>query len=327
MAEEQTDVEIEEVAPAPDAIIPSSNQVPTATETAIVPTVVVTCANVSKADAGPPIGTAQPAAVVVEEPDRQDLYKGGVKIGTATEFVIFDAGQKVVKEVAGHLRAMVDAAAVNEVVLWTSSGFRTMKQQEDIVKDKGLASQGGLAAAAGHSNHQNGIAIDFDVRRDSGKPFEWLTMNAWRYGFIRGVTKERWHWEYWGDWGGEENKPEWAKHPKWGAGGHQPKTMFSIVKRVHACGVGNGGRYPMKAGNWWSTYFPSLENHSDYLTGGKTNSWIGYGNAHLPDKFDTLYPGWDSNAGASISPFTNDGTAGVGSNAPTVGVLAMPPQS
>ena len=83
----------------------------------------------------------------------------------------------------------------------------------------------------------------------------------------------------------------------------------------------------MKAGNWWSTYFPSLENHSDYLTGGKTNSWIGYGNAHLPDKFDTLYPGWDSNAGASISPFTNDGTAGVGSNAPTVGVLAMPPQS
>jgi len=330
MAEDQTDIEEIEGAPSPPSGVESSNQVPTAASTSVVPALVVTCANVSKADAGPPVGTAAPASVEPDPDfdDRQDLYRSGTKIGTATEFVEFD-GQMVIKEVAGYLRAMIDAAATNGVVLEVGSGFRTMEQQEQIVREKGLASNGGLAAAPGMSNHQNGIAVDFDVHGDTGRPFEWLTMNAWKYGFIRGVTKERWHWEYWGNWTGQE-KPEWAKHPKWGANGHQPKTMFSIVKRVHAVGEGNSSGHPMKARNWWNAYFPNLTTHSDYLTGGKTNSWIGYGNAHLPDKFDTLYPGWDTTAGAGISPFLDNGAAGVGTNTranASVGVLAMPPQS
>lgn len=289
----------------------SANQIPTAQSAAVVPPLVTTCANVSNADAGPPVGTELPAAVVVEEPDRQDLYRSGTKIGTATEFVEFDNGQMVIKEVAGYLRAMIDAAAANGVTIWTTSGFRTFAKQEQLVREKGLASQGGLAAAAGYSNHQNGIAVDFDVVRDNGKPYEWLVLNAWKYGFIRAVVRERWHWEYWGDWAGQE-KPDWAN------GWHSPKTMFSIVNRVHACGEGNGGSHPMRTGNWWNTYYGSLENHSDFLTGGKTNSWIGYGNSHLPDKFDMLYPGWDSNAGSGFSPFIDNGTAGVGTNTPSV---------
>ena len=273
----------------------SSNQVPTEISGSVVAPLVVTCADVSKSDSGPPVGTARPATISEDdiEEDRQDLYRSGRKVGTATEFVEFDNGQKVVKEVAGYLRAMIDAAKANGVVLKVGSGFRTMAQQEAIVADKGLASQGGLAAAPGYSNHQNGIAIDFDVVRNNGKPFEWLAMNAWKYGFIRGVTKERWHWEYWGNWTGQE-KPDWAN------GWHSPKTMFSIVKRVHACGTPGGGNYPMKESNWWNAYYASLTNHSDYLTGGKTNSWIGYGNTHLPDKFDRLHPGWDTHAGSSV---------------------------
>ena len=133
----------------------SANQIPTAQSAAVVPPLVTTCANVSNADAGPPVGTELPAAVVVEEPDRQDLYRSGTKIGTATEFVEFDNGQMVIKEVAGYLRAMIDAAAANGVTIWTSSGFRTFAKQEELVREKGLASQGGLAAAAGYSNHQN----------------------------------------------------------------------------------------------------------------------------------------------------------------------------
>ena len=313
MAEDQTDIEEIEGAPSPPSGVESSNQVPTAASTSVTPPLVVTCADISKSDAGPPMGTAQPATISEDDidDDRQDLYRSGEKIGTAREFVEFDNGQKVIKEVAVYLRAMIDAAAANGVTIWTSSGFRTMEQQEALVEEKGLASAGGLAAAAGYSNHQNGIAVDFDVVRDNGKPFEWLTMNAWKYGFIRAVTKERWHWEYWGNWTGQE-KPDWAN------GWHSPKTMFSIVKRVHACGEGNGGRYPMRASNWWNAYFPSLTTHSDYLTGGKTNSWIGYGNAHLPDKFDTLHPGWDTVAGASFSPFLDNGTAGVGTNTPSI---------
>lgn len=287
----------------------SANQIPAAASTSMTPPLVVTCADVSRTDAGPAsVGTAQPATISEDdvERDTQDLYRSGNRVGTASEFVEFDNGQKIVKEVAVYLRAMIDAAAANGVIIWTSSGFRTMAQQEKLVRDKGLASAGGLAAAAGYSNHQNGIAVDFDIVRDNGKPFEWLVMNAWRYGFIRTVTKERWHWEYWGDWTGQ-SKPSWAY---W----HTPKTMFSHVRRVHACGEGNGGRYPMRASNWWSAYYPSLLNHSDYLTGGKTNSWIGYGNTHLPDKFDELYPGWDTDNGAGVSPFLDNGAAGTGDN-------------
>jgi hypothetical protein len=297
----------------------SANQVPTPSSTSVTPPLVVTCANVFKTDAGPPIGNYLPATILEDDidDDRQDLYRSGEKIGTAREFVEFDNGQKIILEVAVYLRKMIDDAASDGVVIWTSSGFRTMAQQAALVEEKGLASQGGLAAAAGWSNHQNGIAVDFDVVRDNGKPFEWLTMNAWKYGFIRAVTKERWHWEYWGNWTGQE-KPDWALN--W----HSPKTMFSIVSRVHACGDGTSGKYPMKAGNWWSTYYSSLSNHSDYLTGGKTNSWIGYGNTHLPDKFDMLYSGWDTTV---FSPFLNGAATGVGDISNVVGIFAMPPQS
>ena len=28
------------------------------------------------------------------------------------------------------------------------------------------------------------------------KQYRWLSLNAWKYGFIRTVRSERWHWEY-----------------------------------------------------------------------------------------------------------------------------------
>ena len=278
----------------------SANQVPQVASTTVVKPIVVTCADVSKSGSpGPIAGRVRPAIISPADiiDDRQELWKSGVRIGFTDEFVEFDNGQFIVKEVAVYLRAMIDAANQEGVLIWTSSGFRTFAKQEELVREKGLASEGGLAAAAGYSNHQNGIAVDFDIVRDNGKPFEWLVMNAWKYGFIRTVAKERWHWEYWGNWIGQE-RPRWANHLAWGDGiyGHRPRAMFSVVGRVHACGEREtgGGTYPMKTGNWWSTYYSNLTNHSDFLTGGKTNSWIGYGNTHLPDKFDLQNHLWDT---------------------------------
>lgn len=50
--------------------------------------------------------------------------------------------------------------------------------------------------------HATGRAVDLNVGvRKNGydkikQPYKWLMDNAWRYGFVRTVPSERWHWEY-----------------------------------------------------------------------------------------------------------------------------------
>ncbi|MEK6885033.1 MAG: M15 family metallopeptidase, partial [Nanoarchaeota archaeon] len=48
--------------------------------------------------------------------------------------------------------------------------------------------------APGFSNHQNGRAIDVNT----GVPavYKWMVTNGLKYGFVRTVASERWHWEY-----------------------------------------------------------------------------------------------------------------------------------
>tara|TARA_R110001583_G_scaffold31179_2_gene107002 strand:+ start:656 stop:1498 length:843 start_codon:yes stop_codon:yes gene_type:complete len=263
----------------------TSNQVPQATSAASTAAVTRTCGDITNSgDVGATAGGTSPSNVdnVVFE-SRQELFRKGNSLGFATEFVTIN-GKMVIKEVAGYVQAMISAASGEGVAMQVTSGFRTMADQQRLY-NKYLAGTGNLAAVPGRSNHQNGIAIDFNVSSQNGRVFEWLTKNAWRYGFIRTVSRERWHWEYWGDWNGVE-KPSWAN------GWHSPRTMFSSVRRIHACGEPGGGNSPMRQSNWW-TAKGANSSHTDSQTSGKTNSWIGFGNEHLPDKLDREYPGWD----------------------------------
>jgi hypothetical protein len=75
-------------------------------------------------------------------------------------------------------------------------GFSAQKRQGGYFKP--------LTAGPGYSNHQNGKA--FDIQTGMGKSlsaystttktWRWLVANMHKYGFIRSVKKERWHWEY-----------------------------------------------------------------------------------------------------------------------------------
>ena len=270
----------------------SNNQLPQPISGSAQQALVATCGDVSnQGDKGPTAGSAAitlltPTGTEVNE--QQDLYLRGEKIGTASEFIMFGE-RKIIKPVAYYLHTMIEAAKKDGTNLRVNSGFRTMAQQRQLRAD-----MPNLAARAGYSNHQNGIAVDFSMRSDSGKSFQWLTKNAWRYGFIRTVIFERWHWEYWGDWkGAPGGKPEWAKHSKWGANGHQPRTMYAAVPRIHAVSVPpNGGRSTMPSRFWWGNNGAGV-NHTDNLMGGKFNSWIGYNNQHLPDYFDQIDPNWN----------------------------------
>ncbi|MBL8957537.1 MAG: M15 family metallopeptidase [Myxococcaceae bacterium] len=91
---------------------------------------------------------------------------------------------------------MERAAARAGVSLVVNSGFRTMAQQRylyNCYKTK-RCNNGNLAARPGYSNHQSAIALDISTRQ--AKVYRWLKNNARRYGYVRTVPSEPWHWEY-----------------------------------------------------------------------------------------------------------------------------------
>jgi hypothetical protein len=80
-----------------------------------------------------------------------------------------------------------------------NTAFRTFQRQQELFDDAGHDTR--KAARPGSSNHQHGQAFDLNPEHDhtfhgTGKIYEWLTKNAPKFGFIRTVNKEPWHWEY-----------------------------------------------------------------------------------------------------------------------------------
>jgi len=90
---------------------------------------------------------------------------------------------------------MAAAAKKSGLRLTINSGFRTLARQQYFwncyVSKK--CNGGNLAARPGTSNHGRGVALDINVA--SGAVYNWLAKNARKYGFIRTVPTERWHWE------------------------------------------------------------------------------------------------------------------------------------
>lgn len=99
-------------------------------------------------------------------------------------------------EAAAAYAAMVKAAAesVPPVSWGITDSYRPLEVQKRLVKQKGLYSQGGLAAAPGTSNHGWGSAVDLKVKKGDAA-HKWLTDNAAKFGFST-IPREAWHWEH-----------------------------------------------------------------------------------------------------------------------------------
>ena len=56
-------------------------------------------------------------------------------------------------------------------------------------------------ARPGKSNHGTGLAVDLNTGKGSAAAaspvYHWLAHNSWKYGFVRGVKSEEWHFEHW----------------------------------------------------------------------------------------------------------------------------------
>lgn len=91
---------------------------------------------------------------------------------------------------------MERAAARAGISLIVNSGFRSMSEQRYLYNCylTKRCNGGNLAARPGYSNHQSGVALDISTR--SSRTYNWLKRNARRWGYVRTVPSEPWHWEY-----------------------------------------------------------------------------------------------------------------------------------
>lgn len=122
-----------------------------------------------------------------------DAYDRGQSLGQVDIYEV--DGVRMTAKTRSAWQEMKAAAAKAGVNLRLNSGFRTMQEQQDLYSAYQNGT-GNLAAYPGHSNHQNGIALDIDVVSDAS--YDWIHANGPSFGFQRTVPSEPWHWEYQG---------------------------------------------------------------------------------------------------------------------------------
>ena len=94
---------------------------------------------------------------------------------------------------AAALESMIEAARRDGVKIGITDSYRSYSEQVDLVRRKGLYSQGGLAAKPGTSDHGWGMAADLDL---DTKAQAWMRANGPKFGFHEDTPREPWHWGY-----------------------------------------------------------------------------------------------------------------------------------
>jgi D-alanyl-D-alanine carboxypeptidase len=123
--------------------------------------------------------------------------------------------QRLAPSAARAWREMKAAALADEVELLLVSGFRSVRYQVDLIRNKLAAGQNideilKVNAAPGFSEHHTGRAVDLatpgsrplTVDFETSHAFAWLRVNARRFGFampygrdnVYGFSYEPWHW-------------------------------------------------------------------------------------------------------------------------------------
>ncbi len=104
-----------------------------------------------------------------------------------------DTGHKLWAPAAESLDRMIKDAKAQGVHIGITDSYRPYEEQVDLVRRKGLYSQGGFAAKPGTSEHGWGMATDLDLNNKAQK---WMRENGEKYGFVENVPREPWHWAY-----------------------------------------------------------------------------------------------------------------------------------
>ena len=128
----------------------------------------------------------------------------------------YGENQMLTKDTFDAFKEMWTAAKKENLNLIINSSFRSYEDQEEVYNyyksTKGEEDADLIAAHAGFSEHQTGLAIDIQTYGSKAATFEtfdefkWLEKNAYKYGFIlrypkdkediTGYEYESWHYRY-----------------------------------------------------------------------------------------------------------------------------------
>lgn len=143
----------------------------------------------------------------------------------SVELTELSNGQRVDSRIYPYLQEMFDAARAEGIYPVVREGYRTEKEQQEILDDKiqTYINQGYSQSRAertakewvalpGTSEHQLGIAVDINADKSmcsNEEVYAWLAENAYKYGFIlrypsgkqeiTGTSYEPWHYRYVGE--------------------------------------------------------------------------------------------------------------------------------
>ncbi|MBD2448822.1 D-alanyl-D-alanine carboxypeptidase family protein [Nostoc sp. FACHB-152] len=183
--------------------------------------------NATNSESSPANSVATPSTGNAQNPQDNNVVLGHLAYPEAPESdlapITADGRIRMRKAAAEKFRAMTQAARSAGVIIVPISGFRSVKEQEQLFFDVGAqrnqtpAQRAALSAPPGHSEHHTGYAVDvgdgsapatnLQADFDQTKAFGWLQANAARFSFeisfpkdnVQGVSYEPWHWRFVGD--------------------------------------------------------------------------------------------------------------------------------
>lgn len=104
-------------------------------------------------------------------------------------------GHRLWEPAARSFEQLVAAAAADGVVIAVTDSYRPYEVQVRLAEQKGLYSEGGLAATPGTSDHGWGLSVDLVLGASAQ---EWMRTRAGAFGYVEDVPREPWHWTYYG---------------------------------------------------------------------------------------------------------------------------------
>lgn len=125
-----------------------------------------------------------------------------------------DKVEEVHGGVASYLIKLLEAARDDDIELLIASSYRSFGRQGALKASYVVRYGSGanaFSAEQGYSEHQLGTAVDFTTREvggsfvgfDTTEAYEWLSENAYKYGFVLSYPKdntyyvyEPWHWRF-----------------------------------------------------------------------------------------------------------------------------------
>lgn len=135
---------------------------------------------------------------------REDAAKEGVKISLTSGFrPAFGPNFTAKTSKNRTINVTTQESLRRDKNRWIQYQRIKYRSDDDYVMNAPASAYNPATAPPGKSNHGNGFALDLSTgsrvafsKKLNDKVYTWLVKNSWKYGFVRAVNSEEWHYEY-----------------------------------------------------------------------------------------------------------------------------------